>query len=179
MLSASKKNKIVNSYSIVLTEILNKLFSFKEAVLTIDGIVSKIKELSYFYVNPINIRRYNEAVKKICNELDKNNVLEIFLQEILQRRYLFLLKEICERAKDNLQKNNNCAKLDVYSKKELPKMLEENIKNIIKEQVGEREINFNIDMNMKNESIDFVSKNNICSINLQSIANKVFKKNIK
>ena len=81
--------------------------------------------------------------------------------------YIFLLPEIVKSVKAKLKNELNQAEFCVYSCKELSDDVKKNIQNTINSQIGNSEIEFKINKNITDDSIDFISNGKICSLNLQ------------
>lgn len=172
MLNSTARNKIISSYAIVLRDILNKSQDCFGDLLKLEEAIKKLGSLSNFAVNPLIFNAYKHFLSQMEKTVEKNNEIEHFLNEILKRRYLYLLKDIVEKTKEEIQKQNKTSRIVILSNQELNENIKEQIKNIIYKQIGEREICYKIDRRRKTGTIDFLSNWKIGSIDLQNVIDK-------
>ena len=175
MISSSVRNKIVNSYSLVLEDILNSSDNKLEQINKIYDLTKNISDFDNFVVSPIELKQYKKVVDNIKKEIEKGNEIELFFERILERRYLFLLNSIIENTKKRIERKQSINVLNVFSLEQLDENLKKEIKNIISSKVKDNfEVVFNTRKDIKKDTIDFVVNEKICSIDLNKLVSKYF-----
>lgn len=175
MISSSIRNKIVNSYSLVLEDILNSSDNKLEQINKIYDLTKNISDFDNFVVSPIELKQYKKVVDNIKKEIEKGNEIELFFERILERRYLFLLNSIIENTKKRIERKQSINVLNVFSLEQLDENLKKEIKNIISSKVKDNfEVVFNTRKDIKKDTIDFVVNEKICSIDLNQLVSKYF-----
>ena len=167
MLTATQKNQIINTYAKALTDILMSSSNCNSEFEDLQKVSNELKTVNNLIVTPDILKSYKNIICKISSETDKNSSIQCFLLTILKRRYGFLLPEIVKSVKAKLKNELNQAEFCVYSCKELSDDVKKNIQNTINSQIGNSEIEFKINKNITDDSIDFISNGKICSLNLQ------------
>ena len=177
MLKEIQKNKIVASYSKVLTALVQKQQREPEKMVEeIESAIHGLGDIAKNEVSPLNYSAYKKAICAVNKTRDDNtddNEIIKFLLFVLQRRYGFLLPNILEKTKHELQNKNGITKVDVYSKTYLNDKMKDNIKQVIEAQIENAKISFKNNSNISTNSIEFVANGKICVLNLQQITNKI------
>ena len=167
MLTTAQKSQIVNSYAKALVGILTSSSNCNSEFENLQKSVNELKTVDNLIVTPDMLKDYKNIMYRISSETDKNSSIQCFLLTVLKRRYGFLLPEIVKNAKAKLKNELNQTEFCVYSGKELPDEVKKNIQDTVNSQIGNSKIEFKINKNITDNSIDFVSNGKICSLNLQ------------
>ena len=175
MLNATAKNKIVNSYALVLMDILSDNKDALNILNSLNDSIKKDVKFANFVVNPDVLQQYNKILGDLNKSFDKKDELCSFINQIAKRRYLMFLGDIIEKTKDNMKNVFKNKKVIVYSCAELCNDVKGFINNVIKEKIGDVEIEYDIRKNVKANTVDFVSDGQICSIDLNKISNTFLK----
>lgn len=162
-----QKNQIVSSYAKTLVEILTSSNNCNSEFKDLQKASNELKTVDNLIVTPDILRSYKDIIRKISSETNENSSIQCFLLTILKRRYGFLLPEIVKNAKEKLKNRLNQTEFCIYSGKELPDDVRKKIQDIINGQIENSEVEFKINKNITDDSIDFVSNGKICSLNLQ------------
>ena len=177
MLKEIQKNKIVASYSKVLVGLIQKQQRKPEEIVKeIKNAVLCLGDITKNEVSPLNYSAYKKAMFKINESISddtSNDEIVNFLSFLLQRKYGFLLPNILETAKNDIQNKNGTIKVEVFSKVFLDDKIKNDIKKIIENQIENAEISFKTNPNILSNSIEFVANGKICILNLQQITNKI------
>ena len=172
VLSTMRKSQIISSYSDVLADIVLSSENYSNLFIDVKKALQKLSDVNNFIVNPFILAKYKNAVANISKEVNDGDELQKFLLTILKRRYVFLLPEIIKNVEAKLQDKINSVKVCVYSRNQLSLELKKSVESEINKQLGNVDIEYKISRNIPDESIDFISNGNICSLNLKELSNK-------
>ncbi len=177
MLSATQKNSILNSYSNVLCDILNKNFDKIEDILSS---FEKINDNAFFEklaTTPMNLAEYKKVISDCNKQLGKCDELESFFMQVLNRKYGYLLRDIILLAEKKIRKFSNKKIIVIKSCDILDEEIKEEVKKALKSQGIEAELQFKKNDFVEKGAIEFIAGSKICVLKLQDLLNKVLSAN--
>ena len=178
MMSVVQRDKIVNSYSEVLVQILNNLKSKDEAKKTLKELleIADDEVFSHLIVNPMNIAGYKSIIGGLKTKFEHDNELQNFLLEVLDRRYGNLLCLIVSKAERKLQKTLEIRKVIIVSGSELDENTKSSVEKSLQKRTNcELEFSYQIDKNIEDGAVNIIIGNKICSINVDNVVEQVMK----
>ena len=169
-----QKNSILKSYSNVLCDILSKETKNAKEALGIIQSLAETRVLEQVSVNPANTKEYKHAIAEIATKLEKGSELENFLMQILIRKYGNFLNEILALTEQKIRKESDEKKIIIRSKEELSNEMKQEIQQTLKAQGITAQVQYEQNPILENGNIEFISNSKICTLNVESLLNKIF-----
>lgn len=168
MMSIVQKEKIISSYSRVLSEIIKENnISFEDFWALKNALLDISKDT--ININPFTAKKYKELVLKIKSNLDNQDKIQNFLFSIISRKYVNLIKDIFLSAEQQLKNVFSVCNVFVNSKNELSEQIKQKINEKIKNNSTSKNINiiYNISNNINDDNIEIVSNGKICILSIE------------
>ncbi len=168
MMSIVQKEKIINSYSRVLAEIIKESnVSFEDFCTLKNALLDISKDV--ININPFTAKKYKELVLKIKSNLDDQDKIQNFLFSIISRKYVNLIKDVFLSAEQELKSVFSICNVVVNSKNELSDKLKQKIEENIKKNSPYKSVNitYNISNNINDDNIEIISNGKICILSIE------------
>ena len=177
MMSVSQREKIVNSYSKILSDIVLNHQNARQYFLEMKNICDEIK-IDKICANPMNIKEYKNTLAVIKENICNDDELQKFLFLVLNRKYGILMREIIKKAEYDISKKLSTNNVIVSSKKELSNDVKDSVSRIIMDNSNTEHVSirYTINANMADGDIEIVSNGKICVLDVNNAVRAVLSK---
>ena len=178
MLSVSQREKIVKSYSKVLTDIILSHQDAKQYFLDVKNVCSELINKT-LCVNPMNIAEYKKLIDSIKQSICNDDELQKFIFLVLKRKYGTLISEIVNQTEYCISKLLATNNVVVNSRNELSNDVKQHIGEIITKNCNGTQVNirYKTNVNMQENDIEIISNGKICVLDVKNAVKEVLLKN--
>lgn len=169
MMSIVQKEKIINSYSRVLIEIIEECNVSFEDFCILKSAFLEINKNNIININPLTIKKYKELVMNIKSNVNFQDKMQNFIFSLISRKYINLIKDIFLSAEKQLKGVFSICNVMVYSKNELSSQIKQKIEENIRNNSIFRTTNivYNISNSINSDNIEIISNGKICVLSIE------------
>ena len=177
MMSVSQREKIVRSYSKVLTDIILGHQDAKQYLLEVKNIFNEIT-MNKLCANPMNVEVYRNLLGNIKQNINDDDELQKFIFLVLKRKYAVLINEIVSKTEYLVNKRLSTSNIVVNSRNELSNDVKQHIGEIITKNCNGTQVNirYKTNVNMQENDIEIISNGKICVLDVKSAVKNVLLK---